>query len=304
MFLGAKRAFKYRCDDCDFNCIKKYDYTRHLSTRKHIKIHQDIQTMAPEGNTPYSCYCGNLYKHQSGLYRHRKYCSKKSNPENERITDDKYELLSNTILLLVKENQDFKKLIIDQNAKMMDMADKIGNNNVNNNNVNSNNKFNLNVFLNEQCKDAMSLKDFVKTLEISMDEFINTGELGFVEGLSQVMIAKINDMDLYNRPIHCTDLKRETVYIKDTDKWEKDTNREHLRKAVKGVAYKNEQMRPVWYHETPDVDVLGSDNCEKFFKYSTAALGGYGKEETKTFEEKIMRNVLKEVTIDKHLKIE
>ena len=301
--LGAKRATKHRCEKCDFNCNKKYDYERHLSTRKHIKIHEDNDLGAFEGKQSYSCHCGNVYKHQSGLYRHKKNCTS----ENASTNDDKYDMLSNTIMILVNENREFKQLLIDQNAKMMEMAGNIGGNNHHNNNTtntNSHNKFNLNVFLNEQCKDAMTLKDFVKNIEISMEEFIETGEIGFVDGLSQVMHKRINDMDIHDRPFHCTDIKRETVYIKDAEKWEKDANKEKLRKAVKGVAYKNERMRPVWYAETPNADVLGSENCEKFFKYSAAALGGYGKEENKSFEDKIMRNVLKEVTIDKQMKIE
>ena len=298
----SKITDKYVCEICDYYSCRRSHYDRHLVTSKHIKL-TNPNEMRTKSTKLYVCECGKQYKHMSSLCKHKRECTYNAtcNIHNQADIDDKYELLSNTILMLVKENQDFKQLIIDQNNKMMEMADKIGSNN---NNVNSNNKFNLNVFLNEQCKDAMTLKDFIKNLEISMDEFINTGELGFIEGLSQVMIQRINDMDLYERPIHCTDLKRETVYIKDTDKWEKDTNKEQLRQAVKGVAYKNEQIRPKWYDETPDVDVLGSENCEKFFKYSTASLGGYGKEETRTFEDKIMRNVLKEVTIDKHLKIE
>ena len=300
--ISNKYSFKYTCDFCHYFTSSKGDLNKHISSAKHQRVTNGDNNFLK----CHSCDCGKEFKYRQGLSRHKKVCKHGISPKKtieSSNNDDKYELLSNTILMLVKENQDFKQLIIDQNNKMMEMADKIGNNN-NNNNVNSNNKFNLNVFLNEQCKDAMTLKDFIKNLEISMDEFINTGELGFIEGLSQVMIQRINDMDLYERPIHCTDLKRETVYIKDTDKWEKDTNKEQLRQAVKGVAYKNEQIRPKWYDETPDVDVLGSENCEKFFKYSTASLGGYGKEETRTFEDKIMRNVLKEVTIDKHLKIE
>jgi hypothetical protein len=209
--------------------------------------------------------------------------------------------------LILEERREFQKIITDQSAKMMELAGNIGGNNHHNNNTtntNSHNKFNLNVFLNEQCKDAMTLKDFVKNLEISMEEFIETGEIGFVDGLSQVMIQRIGDMDIHDRPIHCTDLKRETVYVKDAEKWEKDVNKEKLRKAVKWVAHKNERMRPVWYAEAPEVDTMGTENYEKFFKYSAAALGGYGKEENKTFEDKIMKNVLKEVTIDKQMKIE
>jgi len=294
---------EYNCESCDYVTSSKSDYNKHLNTAKHKRVTRG------DKNDPktHKCICGKDFKHRQGLWKHKKNCNLDSPSQTPSTNDDKYDMLSNTILLLVNENREFKQLLIDQNAKMMEMAGNMGGNNHHNNNTtntNSHNKFNLNVFLNEQCKDAMSLKDFVKNLEISMEEFIETGEIGFVDGLSQVLIQRINDMDIHDRPFHCTDLKRETVYIKDAEKWEKDANKEKLRKAVKGVAYKNERMRPVWYAETPEVDVLGSENCEKFFKYSAAALGGYGKEENKTFEDKIMRNILKEVTIDKQMKIE
>jgi len=264
-----------------------------LSTAKHKIL---INTKEKEQQVPkvYVCDCGKEYKHSSSLCKHKAKC-KSIKSENEVIRvekqdNDRYELLTNTILELVKKNDELTSSIVE-------ISKQIGNNN--NNTINSNNKFNLNVFLNEKCKDAMSLTDFVKSLEISMEDFIQTGELGFVDGLSRVMIERINNMDLYNRPIHCTDLKRETLYIKDAEKWEKDADKEQLRKAVKGVAYKNDRMRPIWYSETPEVDVLGSANCDKFLKYSQAALGGCGKEETKSFEDKIMKNIMKQVTIDK-----
>ena len=286
-------SMKYRCEECSYYTSKKGDYNKHIMTAKHKRITSDDKNIIKS----HICHCGKEFKYRQGLWKHKKYCI----DDNNQDKDNKYETL---IMLLVKENQDFKQLIIDQNKKMMEMTENMGNNHHNTTNTNSHNKFNLNVFLNEKCKDAMSLTDFIKDMEISIEDFVETGELGFVDGLSRVMIERINNMDLYNRPLHCTDLKRETVYIKDAEKWEKDLNKEHLRKAVKGVAYKNDRMRPIWYRETPDVDVLGSENCDKFLKYSQAALGGYGKEETKSFEDKIMRNVLKEVTIDKHMKIE
>ena len=301
-----KHADKYNCETCNFNSSKKSNYDIHLTTAKHTKITTGVNNQSIKSHI---CKCGKEFKHRQGLSRHRKNCNHNSSDERIIIEDadkdDKYDMLSNTILRLVKDNQEFKQLLIDQNTKIMEMAGNMGgNNNHHNNNTNSNNKFNLNVFLNEQCKDAMTLKDFVKNIEISMEEFIETGEIGFVDGLSQVMIQRIGDMDIHERPIHCTDLKRETVYIKDAEKWEKDANKEKFRKAVKGVAYKNERMRPKWYAEAPNVDILGSENCEKFFKYSAAALGGYGTEENRAFENKIMKNVLTEVTIDKQMKIE
>jgi hypothetical protein len=300
-----KSSDKFCCKNCDYTTSRKSQYERHLLTAKHQRIQENTVKSSKKEQT-YTCeICEREYKFHSGLWKHKKTCVPldEANTNTQTTTfisttseipdNDRYELLTNTILELVKKNDELTNSIVE-------ISKQIGNNN-NNTNINSNNKFNLNVFLNEKCKDAMSLTDFVKSLEITMDDFIQTGELGFVDGLSRVMIERINNMDLYNRPIHCTDLKRETLYIKDAEKWEKDANKEQLRKAVKGVAYKNDSMRPIWYSETPDVDVLGTENCEKFLKYSQSALGGCGKEETKLFEDKIMKNILKEVTINKDI---
>jgi len=300
-----KSSDKFCCKNCDYTTSRKSQYERHLLTAKHQRIQENTVKSSKKEQT-YTCeICEREYKFHSGLWKHKKTCVPldEANTNTQTTTfisttseipdNDRYELLTNTILELVKKNDELTSSIVE-------ISKQIGNNN-NNTNINSNNKFNLNVFLNEKCKDAMSLTDFVKSLEITMDDFIQTGELGFVDGLSRVMIERINNMDLYNRPIHCTDLKRETLYIKDSEKWEKDANKEQLRKAVKGVAYKNDSMRPIWYSETPDVDVLGTENCEKFLKYSQSALGGCGKEETKLFEDKIMKNILKEVTINKDI---
>jgi hypothetical protein len=182
---------------------------------------------------------------------------------------------------------------------MMELANKAGNNtNCNNNN---NNKFNLNVFLNETCKDAITMDDFINSIEVTRDEFIHTGQVGFVEGISTVMAHRFRDMEMHTRPLHCTDLKRETIYIKNADKWEKDdADKTNMRKAVRGVAKKNMKELWRWYNDNkPAVEQIGSDVCEDYFKYHKAALGGYGKEEDLKFEDKIMRNVLKEVHVDK-----
>ena len=297
----------YECKKCNYKTGNKKDFNKHLMTAKHKKITND-NNMIIQTPSLLTCVCGNTYKYRSGLSRHKKICKydeyhgisdniRHADPVND---DMRYELLTNTIMELVKKNDELTSSIVEMSKNMGNI-----NNTVNNNtNINSNNKFNLNVFLNEKCKNAMSLKDFVKSINISIQDFIETGERGFIDGISNIIVERINDMELHDRPLHCTDLKRETVYIKDEDKWEKDTDKEKLRKAVKGVAYKNERMRPVWYDSTPDVGIMGTDNYEKFFKYSEAALGGCGQEETKLFEDKIMKNILKEVTIDKEKALE
>ena len=303
---SPKHLHYFTCEKCDYKCSKKNDFNKHIMTKKH----NATQCYPNATERSMICLCGKEYKHSSSYYRHKRTCN---TTDKCTISDNHIESTSDKdiiILELLKQNAEFQKLmtketselkniISEQNQKMLELATNMGSNH--HNTINSNNKFNLNVFLNEKCKNAMSLTDFVKSINLTIDDFIQTGERGFIEGISNIIVERINNMDLHDRPIHCTDLKRETVYIKDSDKWEKDTNKEQLRKAVKGVAYKNERMRPIWYEETPEVDILGSENCDKFLKYSKSALGGCGKEETKLFEDKVMKNVLKEVTIDKDI---
>jgi len=319
------RHFFY-CSKCKYKCVKKSDYVKHCSTKKHNKEVTD--------NHEYICHCGKTYRHRQSLHSHKVSCNTYCETSITPIDDDalKHTVTNNyqrddvtgeplcqteLIVELLKQNQEFKDLILEerrefqqiitdqnkqlnnQSEKMMELAGNMGSHNTTNSN--NNNKFNMNVFLNEKCKDAISMTEFINSMNLSVEDFIQTGELGFVDGLSRVMIEKINGMELCNRPLHCTDLKRETVYIKDTEKWEKDENKTKLRNAVKRIAHKNNRLRPIWYEETPDVDIMGTENYEKFFKYSQSSLGGYGKEEKKSFEDKIMKNVLKEVTIDKQM---
>ena len=158
------------------------------------------------------------------------------------------------------------------------------------------------MFLNETCKDAINLNDFIQSIELTISDFVNTGEVGYVKGISDIMLERIRNMEPHVRPIHCTDLKRETVYVKDSDIWAKeDANNTHIRKAVRIVANKNKAQIHSWIQENPNYDVLDTPECDKFFEYSKASLGGYGREEDSRFENKIISNILTETTIDKKL---
>ena len=310
----SKKLVNFICETCAFECSNKQDYTRHQMTAKH-KHRTNPNEKDQKTQRTCICDCGKEYKHRSSLCNHKKNCNNtpRDNEVTERniseppvvtVSDDKIDTLSNTIVMLikqnielVKDNQEFKQLLIDQNKQMMEMAGNMGNNN--NNNVNSHNKFNLNVFLNEDCKNAMSLTDFVNTMNLTIEDFIQTGELGFIDGISKVMVERIHNMDLHDRPVHCTDLKRETVYVKDQDKWEKDDDKVRLRKAVNNVAKDNRSLTSEWMEATPDVNTSGTANYENFFKYSQSALGGMGTDKNKAFEDKIMKNIMKETTIDR-----
>ena len=317
--ITPKNPKSYRCDNCDFDTSNKKDYNRHLLTAKHIKLNdlnknEPILPIKPRNLT---CeLCNKEYTSKSGLWYHNKNCKKCAEPTNtqpapksDEIMTLLYELIrtksqqekpdqTQLIIELVKQNTEFKELLIEQNKQMMDLAKNAGNNN---NNTNCNNKFNLNVFLNETCKDAITLDDFINSLEVTRDDFIRTGNVGFVNGISNVMLKRIKNMELHTRPLHCTDLKRETIYIKQDDKWEKeDSDKTHLRKAVKTVAHRNMNEMKRWYHDNkPEVDTNGTDEYENYFKYYKSALGGFDKDEDVVFEDKIIKNVLKEVVLDK-----
>ena len=286
-----------------------------MLTRKHQMTTQGLPTF----NNDHNCACGREFSCRQNLHRHKKTCTLP--PVSDHHMDPPPcvpQFDAALVIELLKQNQEFKALMLEQSKQLAEqqnqMAEqqhqlleavkdgKLGNStNCHNTNTTNNNKFNLNVFLNETCKDAISMDDFINSIEVTRDEFIHTGQVGFVEGISTVMAHRFRDMEMHTRPLHCTDLKRETIYIKNADKWEKDdADKTNMRKAVRGVAKKNMKELWRWYNDNkPAVEQIGTDVCEDYFQYHKAALGGYGKEEDLKFEEKIMRNVLKEVHIDK-----
>ena len=311
-YSTAKSAKRFYCEKCDFKCSKQSDYTRHLSTSKHQLVYNDTVDYAKS----YTCICGNAYKHSSGLYRHKNTCtSVQTMTLNDIVnpptpTPISHLVDASLVLELLKQNQEFKELMMEQSKQLADQQNqlleavkdgKIGNT-TNNMNTNCNNKFNLNVFLNETCKDAITMDDFINSFEVTREDFLHTGKVGYIEGISAVMAHRFRDMDMHTRPLHCTDLKRETIYIKNADKWEKDdADKTHMRKAVRGVARKNKQELWRWYNDNkPEVEQIGTDVCEDYFQYHRSALGGYGKEEDLKFEDKIIHNVLKGVHVDKY----
>ena len=315
---------KFQCEICNYSTSRRFQFDRHNSTRKHIMTTRGLHVF----NEAYVCTCGKEFSCRQNLHRHKKICSLLPTNDEDNIIDEP--IFSNNshnqslppdmsiVLELLKQNQEFKDLVIEQTKQLFQQNQqnnilqeqlleaikdgKIGNTiHNNNNNTTNNNKFNLNFFLNETCQDAITMSDFINSIEVTLEDFIQTGNIGFVDGISKVMVERIKVMDLHTRPMHCTDLKRETLYIKNDTKWEKeDSDKTLLRKAVKNIANKNYNKLSVWYNNSkPAVEIIGSEDCENYFKYYKAALGGYDKEEDKKFEEKIIKNVLKEVLLDK-----
>jgi len=207
---------------------------------------------------------------------------------------------------LIKQNQEFKELLVEQQKENQGLQKQLLEavkdvKHVTNNTVNSNNKFNLNFFLNEQCKDAMNISDFLENMQLDMEDLLETGRLGYVNGISRIFINKLRELDTYKRPLHCTDLKRETLYIRDNDVWEKEENsNETLRKLVDKVANKNCKTMRQWTEENPNYTEMDTIENGEFMKLSDAILGGFGECESKQFGDKIIRNVIKDVLIAKN----
>ena len=293
--ISPKIPTIFECSHCDYITSNKKDYTKHLMTIKHkTKTKSTIVNKNPQ-KSPISfiCDCGRYYKERSGLWRHKKKCEENNTNNNEKNEPSDKEL----IMILIKENSDLKNMVLDVCQKIQPL-----NSTINYNNVNSHNKtFNLNVFLNETCKDAMNITDFVDSLKLQLSDLENVGKLGFVNGISNIIVKNLNSLDETKRPIHCSDSKREVMYIKDEDKWEKENEEKNkLRKAIKKIVNKNSRLLPQFKEKYPDCNKSESKYSDQYNKLIIEAMGGSGDNDLEK-EDKIIRNIAKEVTIDKNL---
>jgi hypothetical protein len=297
----------YFCKKCDYKCSKLAHWNRHIATTKHQNVYkmftisdQMLTNLGPNLDH-YSCTCGKEYKHRQSLYVHKKTCSNNgpdltnspgpSNPDFKTNMD--------LISYLIKENQEFKSMILEVVKKDTTNISNINSNNSNTNN--SNNKtFNLQVFLNETCKDALNISDFVNQISVSLEDFEETGRLGFAEGISKIFVKKLNTLDINMRPIHCSDLKRETLYIKNDNQWIKDDEeRTILINSVKQVANKNIKQISEWQKAHPGASDPRSRHNDKYLKFVSNAMSGVSKEECSNNYEKIIRNIVKGTVINK-----
>jgi hypothetical protein len=310
---SPKVAKKYSCTFCYYSTCKISDYSKHLSTSKHLNkvnysgaevkmdINSDKLSQKSKKNN-LVCNCGKVYKTHGGIWKHKKVCFIKINPENDQLYLDD---ISNNNLIKIfleqsKENKDLKELLMEQNKLMMDMMNKqsmgltsVTTNNNTNNTTNHNN-FNINLFLNEKCKDALNLMDFVNQIKGSVNDLENIGIMGFAEGISKIFIRELKNLSLYERPIHCTDIKREKLYVKDEDKWEKEDSKPKIIKAIKYITHHNIKALPQWQKENP----LFSDSRSKDNDRHNQIILQIMSDEEKLYS-KIITNVSKNVIIDK-----
>ena len=296
---SLKVSQNINCLLCDYNTCKQTDFKKHLSTDKHKK-RENGSKMVVNGSemvvnnddlsqkvARYTCQCGKIYKYDSGYYRHKKKCSQEIKIDEKDEVFDK-----DLIMMLLKQNNELQN-------KVLELC-KNGISNTNSNNINSNNKsFNLQFFLNETCKDAMNIMDFVESIKLQLSDLINLGEVGYVEGISSIITKNLNALDVTKRPVHCTDKKREIFYIKDENKWEKeDDEKKTIRKVIKKVVTKNQRLLLKFKETYPDYKKYHSKYSDQYNKLLIEAMGGSGNNDLEK-ENKIIRNISEATTIDK-----
>jgi hypothetical protein len=296
----SKNTQKFFCESCYFKCNKMGDWKRHIETDKHKNCKMDTLGYIENTEIHHTCSCGKQYKYSQGLSKHKKVCSYQEEPLNIPVMDMSY----NIILEIVKQNQEFKELLIEQNKENQKLQQQIlemakEGKTINNNNT-TNNNFNLQLFLNEKCKDALNLDDFVGQIKLQLSDLDMIGRVGYMEGMSKIFLRNLKALDVSKRPIHCSDLKREVLYVKDKDAWEKENSENFkIKRAIKEIECKNIKQIPKWREENPTADDTETKKHMEYQNILLEAMGGATSEDDNKKHEKIIRNIAKEVVIDK-----
>ena len=290
-----KLCHKFYCSLCDYNTCKKSSYDNHLKSKKHlIRVNgnqMEINYAAPNKNE-FLCKCGKIFKTNSGFWKHnQKCCFILINKETDEYENKEKDLV----------DKDLVMMLLKQNAELLEIV-KNGTHITTNNNFSNNchNKtFNLQVFLNETCKDAMNIMEFVDSIKLQLSDLESVGELGYVKGISNIIVKNLRALDVTKRPVHCSDAKREILYVKDNDVWEKeDPENTKMKKAVKYIAYKNTKLLPLWKEKNPDCQNYESSKNDKYNYMVIEAMGGMGDNEGEKIN-KIIKQIAKEVVIEK-----
>jgi hypothetical protein len=304
----AKCSDNFCCIHCDYTTEKKFNFDKHILTAKHISamnVNENVEKCSKSKSNHICSNCNKKYKEYSGLWRHKKKCGIIQCKEDLNDQTKQQQLVD----YLMKENSEFKQLMIeqnkymiDQNKHMMELAKNSGNNNINNshNTNNTSNNFNLQFFLNETCKDAMNIMEFVDQLQVSVKDLEETGRLGYSEGISKIFINGLKQINISDRPIHCADSKREIVYIKDKNQWNKeDGDKSLLTNAIKHVAHKNMKQIKEWTKVNPEYNDSSSKQNDRYLKIVSNSMNGLTEEETIKNYNKIIKNITKETVIEK-----
>ena len=293
-----KVAYKFSCEYCYYSNDRKSSYDKHLTTAKHLKLTNgnkkgEISCI----NKQFICeFCDKPFMSRVGLWKHKKKCTEENIKDNTKNSNDKL------VLLLVKENAEFKNIIIKllENVSSANITNNNNNTNSHNTTNNDNKTFNLNFFLNETCKDAMNINDFVSSIKVSLEELENTGRQGYIEGITNIVLKNLNNVEHNLRPIHCSDTKREVFYIKDNNEWKKENeDKPILTKAIKVIANENIKQIKSWRDKYPGCTDADSKKNNLYLKIVSNSMNGSTEEEGRKNIGKIISNVAKEAMIDK-----
>jgi hypothetical protein len=287
-FLVPKSSEKHVCSFCDYTTCRQSQFNRHISTIKHkIKSNETFETnIGTKSSKTFQCLCGIDFNSRTTLWRHKQICSKENKNNEESL-----------IQYLINENKELKNMIMNV-CKEVQPSNIINNNN---NNINSHNKtFNLQVFLNETCKDAMNISDFIESIKLQVSDLENVGKVGYIEGISNIIIKNLNALEVEKRPVHCTDKKREIIYVKDENIWEKeDEANKKLRKAIRLISHKNICMFKAFREKYPDCDDYDSKRNSQYNIIVYESMGGKGDNDYEK-NTKIIKKIAKVVGIDKN----
>jgi hypothetical protein len=293
-----KVAYKFSCEYCHYYIDRKSSYDKHLVTSKHLKLTNDNKKGEINcDNKQFICeFCDKTFISRVGLWKHKKKCTEENIKNDTTNSNDKL------VLLLVKENAEFKNIIIKllENVSSANITNNNTNTNSHNTTNNDNKIFNLNFFLNETCKDAMNINDFVSSIKVNLEELENTGRQGYIEGITNIILKRLNNLEEHFRPLHCSDSKREVFYIKDNNEWKKENEEKPiLTKAIKVIANENIKQIKHWRDKYPDCTDSDSKKNNLYLKIVSNSMNGSTVEESIKNIDKIISNVAKEVIIDK-----
>lgn len=304
---SPKTRQDFYCKKCDYVCSKKSDYDKHLLTAKHKKVIM-VTKNSPKLAKPFMCSCGKSYKHLSGLCRHKKICNYEV--ENEELEENKNDesppSINDMFIQMMKKNNELQDILLERSKKedeyKMELHNYVKNGSqvINNTQNTQNNNFNMNFFLNEQCKNAMNISDFLKTVQVDIEDVANVGKLGYVEGISRIFTNALKVLDVYERPIHCSDLKREVLYVKENGIWEKEgEDKSSMKKALQIISHRNVMKIKGWTDANPSWKTHYSKEEDEYLKISYESMGGSNAEEDDKYFNKIIRKIASNVTINK-----